>query len=194
MGRHAGLVQRFPLSVPVELVQIREFAEVPLPVVFLSVRFLGQLKKRFVACFLVLPLNADMQLPPTEPSPTGKRRVVEDLPDFGKNPGHSRHDPIITGYIVVLSRGFHEDKNRPGIIFITDLLIDDRSQPAVFMLMINDVADPQFHALDKVAVVEQIRERHYTVKPVRPAFSSFPVSAYPGGDLQFRPEVLEMPR
>ncbi len=68
-----------------------------------------------------------------------------------------------------------------------------RSQPAVFLLMAENIVDPALRFADQQRIVEQIGQRQHPIQPVRPAFPAIRIPTEPLAVCDILPELIQMP-
>lgn len=109
---------------------------------------------------------------------------------------HGRNDSFIAGGFLPLCQRFEQDKQRPWVqrrIAGAGVRVFRRPQPAVFMLMGQNVIDPALRFCEQARVVQKHSQGDQAIQPVRPALPSFALPANPEAVGNRRPELIQMP-
>ena len=125
--------------------------------------------------------------------PAIERCLIHHLVDLPGALLDCRDDPRISGRFLVLGECLEQGEERPGVVGLVAGGIADGSQPAVGLLVFEDVVDDPLDLRLERRVVQQVGEGNQTVEPVGHSLPALGLAAGPGAVLDVRPELVEMP-
>jgi hypothetical protein len=180
-----------------DAVGVAELLEVRAPVPALLARQARQVEEPVVSRALVEPVEGDQQLRPARPSPAVERPFAEQPGEARGVAPHRGHAARIAPPLGVLREGLQDDQLRPRVALASRAFargVADRAEPAVRVLVLEDVVDPAVRARPQLAVVQGGGERDHAIEPVGPALPALGIAPDPRAVAHVRPDLVQVPR
>ena len=137
-------------------------------------------------------MDTDRQVRPAETPPVEEGLLFEPKPDALEGLGHRRHNPCIPSSSLVLGQRLEHDELRPRIVLAVALAAPDRTEPPIGRLVSEDVVNPRLRLGFQKRVIQQIRQRHDAIKPIRSSLPSLGPTSNPGTIRDVRPELVQV--
>ena len=169
----------------------RPLLEVELPVEPLRAQAQREVDQPAFPAALVEPPDRDQELEPPVLAPVRQRVAVDVAVQHGERSLDATGDAIVRGGVVVSHQRLEGERLRPEV-GRPRAYLHPRAEPAVGMLMLEDVIDVAGDTLLQGLVAQQPGQGNDAIEPVRHPFPPLGRTADPGAVPDVGPELVEV--